>query len=355
MKHKFLMILFLLLEVPIIMYGQTIDDISLIAIGVGYPDNANEETVKFFDRLSKKVTKAITKKGCASYDNCQFLCIPEVDIESFDIAEGGMKNVYVLNGKINVTAIDNMTGTIFNTYSDEIKGHATSKDKALTNAINEATLTNLNSGIEELKDKICEYYKKNKEVLISQAKSMAEQRNYDEAISLLLSFPSVILPDYYDCVGEADEIYVLKIEELERQRISEQRERNNAILTKANNFIAASKPEEALNMLMDYEIGIEEQDREYNRIRQSAQESISQEKRLEYERQERVYRDSRADKEKDYVLAHKRLDNQRYIENRKLNVAQERIQSTERIENQRIEALKQIALDVRKRKNNHNY
>ncbi len=382
MKLKLLIILFLIYLASNISFSQEIEDIGLITIGVGYTENPNEETVKFFDKLNKKITKAITKKGCASYDYCQFQCIPEVDIESIDMAEGGMKNVYVLNGSITIVAIDTLTGTIFNTYSDKIKGHATSKEKAIANAINDANLTNFNLGIEELKEKICEYYKRNKEILFSQANSMATQGNYDEAISILLNFPSVILPDYYDCLDKADEIFEQKIEELERQRIAAQRSSNDGILTKANNAISASKPEEALNILMDYQIGIDDQDQEYNRIRKLAQGSISQEKKLEYERQERAYRDARNDKERDYELAHKRIDthvqleNKRIeshlqIENRKLdlaheqtqaaerienkrinaytNIAQRQTQAAERIESQRIQALKQIAIDVKKR------
>ena len=346
----------------IVSYGQTTDDIGLITIGVGYPNNANAETAQYYDKLNKKLTKAITSKGCASYTYCQFQCIPEIDIESIDVAEGGMKNIYVLNGTITVTAIDTLTGTVFNSYSDVIKGNATSKDKAIANAINNATLKNFNSGIEDLKEKICAYYKKNKDILFSQAQSMADMGNYDDAIAMLMDYPSVILPEYYESLGLANDIFGQKMAEMERQRIAAQREHNNSILTKANNAIAASNPEEALNILMDYEIGIDDQDGEYTRIRQSAQSSISQEKRLEYERQERAYRDARADKEKDYELAHKRIDTHAQLENKrieanqqiankKLDITREQTQAAERIENQRINVLKQIALDARKRRN----
>lgn len=333
--------------------GQTMDDIGLIAIGVEYPEAANEETAQHFERLNKKITKAITKNGCASYNDCQFLCIPQIDIDNLEVAEGGMKNVYMLNGTITITAIDSRTGIVFSTTTDAIKGHATSKDKALANAIVESTLNNFNSGIEALKEKICSYYRKNKEVLFTQAQSIADMGNYDEAISILMDFPSIIVPDYYDCLNLANDIYEQKLAELERKRIAEQRERNNSILTKANNAIAASKPEEALQLLMDYKIGIEDQDSQYDKLRQKAQNNISAEKRLEYERQERAYRDAREDKAKDYELAHKRIDTQaqlenkridvhQQIENKKLDVAREQTQAAERIENKRIDAVKYI-------------
>ena len=343
MNNILVRILLLLLISPIVSYGQNIEDIGLITIGIGYPANANKETVDYFDTLSKKVSKTITKKGIVSYNDCQFQCIPEVNVESIDIAEAGMKDVYLLKGNITITAIDTLSGNIINTYSDPIKGHSTSKDKAIANAINEASIKNFNSGIDDLKIKICEYYRKNKEVFINRAQSIANQGNYDEAIALLLNFPSVILPDYYDCLSIADCIYNKKLEEQERQRIVAQIERNNAILTKADNALAASKPEDALVFLMDYEIGIEDLDNEYKRIRQSAQVCISNEKKLEYERQERTYRDARADKEKDYELAHKFIDTNQQIENRKLDIAQERIYVAERIENKKIDAYSSLA------------
>ena len=343
MNNILVRILLLLLISPIVSYGQNIEDIGLITIGIGYPANANKETVDYFDTLSKKVSKTITKKGIVSYNDCQFQCIPEVNVESIDIAEAGMKDVYLLKGNITITAIDTLSGNIINTYSDPIKGHSTSKEKAIANAINEASIKNFNSGIDDLKIKICEYYRKNKEVFINRAQSIANQGNYDEAIALLLNFPSVILPDYYDCLSIADCIYNKKLEEQERQRIVAQIERNNAILTKADNALAASKPEDALVFLMDYEIGIEDLDNEYKRIRQSAQVCISNEKKLEYERQERTYRDARVDKEKDYELAHKFIDTNQQIENRKLDIAQERIYVAERIENKKIDAYSSLA------------
>lgn len=86
---------------------------------------------------------------------------------------------------------DGIDGTLYSSYSKEVKGIGESESHAYMSAIRKLPVRdpNLQQAVEQGKQRIIQYYEQIAPNIISTAKSAAAGGNYDEAISMLFSIP----------------------------------------------------------------------------------------------------------------------------------------------------------------------
>ena len=136
-----------------------------------------------------------------------------------------MLSIYIGDGDI---------GTLFSTYSTEIKGVGESYEEAYISAYKKIDTNNkkLLSSVERGYNRIHEFYENNYNSIIQRSKVLASQGNYDEAIYNLFTIPST-------CSG------FQQAQELAGQLANEENEQyNEKILTSAMACWAASSNKE---------------------------------------------------------------------------------------------------------------
>ena len=166
-----------------------------INIGVVVPDNAIDGVASsVFSSLSTKLERMITNCGGTSVNNGNIVLFPEFNFVNDDMIEGGMRNIYSVNVEMTVKAVSLKSNNSFGTVSWTLKGKGYSKSEAVKDGlnrleVNDPKFEHFYSGI---RSKIEKYYVNNRAAIMTQAKSLAAQQQYEEAIALLYDYPSGI-------------------------------------------------------------------------------------------------------------------------------------------------------------------
>ncbi len=320
MKTKRIMI-FLLLVFPFCSYCQTnqeisINDIGKIVIGVNVSDELNEPnsyTVQLKDVLKNKMLNAIANAGCSSFENSFFTMSPRVVIENTLVAEGGMKNIYVLEGHLYLTIKDSKI--VYASTAIPFKASATSELVALRSAISNLSYHQITTFINEAKIKILNYYSSYKDVIFAQAERYAASGQFDEAITCLMMIPSDMTDLYQQASIKAIHYYEQKYQFEQKQIASEIYWSNDAILVEASNLLAAHNPNEALNVLTNFQHGDEEQNKAYNRLLKKAESLVSESERRKAQQQAKDRQDRLTNEARAYNIKIKNID----IQSQKIN------------------------------------
>ena len=350
----------LLLLLPWCAFSQTIDDIGKIMLSVQFSSDVSDETKALQSQLQSKLVGFATQAGYSSYGNNTFFVSPNVVVNTTDVAEGGMKNVYVVRGDLCLTIKDNTTGTIFASASLPFKGSGTKRESAVRSAVLAINYSGVSAFFGEARSKILSYYETRQEALFARADLCAANGQYDEAIAYLMLMPEELTNLYLNAIEKAKIIYSQR-DEAERQRIINERYDNNAAaLAEANNLLAMHQPEEALKRLWSYQHGDAQQDEQYSSLIAKAEGLITEFEREQLRIAERDYQDNKEREQRQWEETVKDNEHQRNIESRKLDLQEETLEATERLtlnkmdlEAERIVALKEIACEYIR--NNPNY
>lgn len=173
-------------------------------IGLIMPEEAVDGVAPdAFRTLNNKLERMITNSGSSAVNSGNIVIFPELNFNNDDIIEGGMRNIYSVGIELTAKVVSLSSNTVFGSISWDIKGKGYSKTEAVKEGFGKLVATDpkFKAVFDEIKDKICKYYISNKKAMLTQAKTLAAQQQYEEAIALLYEYPSGI--DGYEEVQKA--------------------------------------------------------------------------------------------------------------------------------------------------------
>jgi len=124
--------------------AQTVEDIGKIVIGVKVLPSSTEETKANSTYLHNKLINVATEAGFSSYGENSLIMTPSITINDIQIVEGGLKNIYVVNGELFVSIQEGDSGTVYASTFFQFKGSGTSKESAIKAGMNKISYGNLN-------------------------------------------------------------------------------------------------------------------------------------------------------------------------------------------------------------------
>ena len=225
---------------------QELGDIGKIVLGVTFQNGCSQETISLKPQLQNKLARLATQAGCSSFGEHAFVICPDIIINDVDVVEGGMKNIYSIQGELYISVLDRSNNVVFATTSYSFKGSGTDKTSIIRNTILNINYTNISSVFDEAKRKILSYYQSQKELIFSRAEAYAQKGAYDEAITCLMVIPEELVDIQKQSVAKAIEIY-------KKREVAQQKKAQAAIATnngkvfiKTKSLLAMHKPTDAL-------------------------------------------------------------------------------------------------------------
>jgi hypothetical protein len=150
-------------------------------------DNLAQVDSYLRNRLRMLATKANSISGLT---NGQFAIVCGYDIIDKQIVSGEPnKIVYRVNYVMHI--VDLKGKKIYASYSKELRGIGDNETKSLINTFQKVNISNaeINTFVQQGKQKIIEYYDNNYQNIIKTAKASAAMKNFDAAIYNLMSVP----------------------------------------------------------------------------------------------------------------------------------------------------------------------
>lgn len=273
LKHYILPLI--LMSISTICFAQTSYDIGKITLGVRFFDAQSKETETLSAFLENKLIGLASLSGFSTFGNNHFFICPNITINNVEAAEGGMKNIYIAYGELQLIIQDDIDGTIYSSSHFSFRGLGTSKEIAIKNGVSSIQYNGIEDFFKTGKKKILDYFISKKEYIFTQANHYAAKGEYDKAITLLMTLPEELTDLYAEALQKANAIYSQKIKTLKEENAQRICDNNNTILTKANTLLAMHKPNEALKGLWEYKSGNPMQDNEYKEIVEKAERQIS--------------------------------------------------------------------------------
>lgn len=162
-----------------------------VALSMAVPDfdeNFDESAAK---ALMGRLNQIMSKSGMGSAAS-DFVVIPKVIIHTTDLIEGGMKNIYRIDGDLALEVMQLSTGNKYGSTSVSISGKGMrAKKEAVKDAVRKIKPTDpgLTAFFEETRNKIATYFLQNKNAIISKARAAASRKDYEQAIAILSTYP----------------------------------------------------------------------------------------------------------------------------------------------------------------------
>lgn len=187
--------------------AQNEAELGMIPLTVKLDINADELTKSVYSSLESRLLSILSNEGFSSLGKESFYCVPSIIIESSDKAEGGMKTVFSVKGLLNIKIIDGNGKMVLDNVSMPIAGYATSQQKAVNSSVSSLDFVEFKTRLPQIRDKIKKYFKDNKIRIMGEAKKLAANEQYEEAIASLMVFPESVVPEYKEILELAEEIY----------------------------------------------------------------------------------------------------------------------------------------------------
>lgn len=162
--------------------------------------------------ISDKLKSMLLKNSIGSSFGSRFILVPNVVLETKDIlSTAPVKHVYVI--RMYMFIGDGVTGTLYSSESIKLKGVGDSETKAYIDAFSHFNPNEkkFQEFISEGKNRIIQYYNAQCDVLISEARTYANENKFDQALFHLSSIPSVCLTCFNKVQPVINEIYLKKI------------------------------------------------------------------------------------------------------------------------------------------------
>lgn len=331
----------ILICLPHITRSQTISDIGKITLGVRFLDSATQETKDLEPILKNKLITFAAQSGCSSFGDNAFFISPNLVVNSVDIAEGGMKNVYVVRGELYLSIQDDKNGTIYSSASYPFKGSATKKEAALKNAVLNINYNKVQDTFAEARNKILAYYNEKKDAIFSYADMCVANGDYDEAITCLMMIPEELDNLHIQAVEKAQHILNMKNEAVRQQQLAETYNSNEGIIKEASSLLAMHDTQNALKVLEDYRSMDSLQDTQYSALLKKAENLVSQAEREALRNKERAYRDNKEREMREWKEYTAQTAHERNMDNKNMKLKSQAISSAERVAHHQINAEEQ--------------
>lgn len=298
--------------------SQNIQDIGKVMLGVKITDDATIETKQVAKQLQSRLRQIATQAGYSSNGASLFAITPNVIVNYVDVAEGGMKSIYVVQGDLAISIADGADGTVFSSTTFPFKGSNTDKNKAILSGVLKIGYSNLKEMFDEARTKILDYYAAKEEAIFAKADSYAFNQQYDEAISCLMLIPEELFELHSKAMDKVVEIYDKRNAEIARQRAAQLAAENDAVLKKAQSYLSMQNAEEALKALWDYRNGSEAQNAQYNEMVEKAGGLVSEEKRRILAAERQRYLDARMREDREWAMRVQDVEHKQSLENREM-------------------------------------
>lgn len=155
-----------------------------VAMPAQCPIDGNTKTI-----LKNKLLAIATANDVAATECGALAMVPELSTADESLVEGGMRNIHTVELQLTIKVSNIITGTVFHSMHITCKGSGYSKSEAQRSAINSIKTAEHAASFSEGKRRIISYYRENTPAIISKAKTLAQQQQYDEALALLASYP----------------------------------------------------------------------------------------------------------------------------------------------------------------------
>jgi hypothetical protein len=190
------------------------DDIQRIALAPYIPDQIENLPPIAKNLLENKLNQIVTTYGMSgSSYNERFIITSNINVITKDITPTSPA-LTALTLEVTFYIGDGVDGKKFATTSINSKGVGETETKAYIQALKGININNpeFKSMMETGKNRIVEYYNSKCDFIIGQAKAVANQEKFDEAIYQLFTVPEVCKDCYVKCMNEVAPIYKKQID-----------------------------------------------------------------------------------------------------------------------------------------------
>lgn len=198
MKHL-IVLLFFLLPIKLLALEET-----RISIAPYIPENISELDAQSVKLLKSRMESVTSNNGISTIQNGSFAMIPSINVLSYELVEGGLRNIHQVELEITFCIKQQSTDIGFGTKTVTLKGHGFTYNGAIKEAISKITPYDkrFSDWFDTCKKKINDYYTSNCSQIITTAKAMAARGEYDKALAYLCSYPSSL--DGYEEIVQAE-------------------------------------------------------------------------------------------------------------------------------------------------------
>jgi hypothetical protein len=206
-------LIILLCFIPVMGFAQNqlnkADDSQRIALDVLIPDQVTNIPDYARSLLESKITQAVTDNGMGGAGVSPRFCITaKMETLTKDITPTTpVMQAYTF--EVYLYLVDFVDQNILSTVSFPAKGAGTNDNKAYTNALSSINLRNKNikKFLDEGKQKIIEYYNTRCDYVLLRAQSLADQKQFGDALATLSGVPEVCMDCYTRCLNAIGPIY----------------------------------------------------------------------------------------------------------------------------------------------------
>jgi hypothetical protein len=189
------------------------DDFGRIILNTHVPENLTipAEAKNF---LVTKMNQIASVNGMGgSQANPRFIISVSINVGTKDIIAGPPQMI-AQNLELTFFTGDAITNTIFSSSTVNLKGVGSNESKAFIEAFKTLNPKNkdIQTALEEGKNKIIGYYQSKCDFIIKEAQTFVKQEKYDEAIYQLSLVPDVCQDCYFRCLDTLGNIYQRKID-----------------------------------------------------------------------------------------------------------------------------------------------
>ena len=201
---------YLMISYAMITNAQTtLDDIGRITIQAYVPETESlpQEAAKL---LQTRLSQIISSNGIADNEYCErFVLTAKVNILTKDIVPGPPQRI-IQKMEITLMLGDIKEDKVYSTYTMSVVGVGTNHNKTFITAFknirsDDQKITNF---INDGKKKIQTYYEANCQLMMTEAKSLAKQKNYEEALWILSTIPNICSSCYNESCDISSTIYI---------------------------------------------------------------------------------------------------------------------------------------------------
>lgn len=170
--------------VPMLVVGADMP-VSIVVDAASVP---NENASKI---LISKLETALTDAGIHSESGCGLFLVAKMSCLSEQTVEGGMRKIKAKKYELTLSMVQPIMEHQFGSYSMTLDGAGTDDTKALTDAIRKINPagSGLFKFITTISNKALDYYSTNLKNILSKAKTLSNNHEYDAAIALLWALP----------------------------------------------------------------------------------------------------------------------------------------------------------------------